>query len=478
MIVLAKKKHSKYKAGVKPLKSRSASQYLGVKHGCSTLSSLTQCDFKFIDLFAGIGGFRIGLEKLGGCCVASSEIDRDAIAIYRENWPKDPPSHNLGNICDIKDFKQVDLVVGGVPCQSWSIAGKNKGVQDSRGRLWYEAIRLVEKWEPKAFMFENVKGLTDPRHRESLNFLLKSFSELGYRVEYKLLNSYDFGIPQNRDRVFIVGIKEKLIRTPLKWPTPRLGHTYLSQIVKGVEKSTKATKEVVQRNPFGERINVGFNKLTPKGVRNSFFYLTDIRNGPTSVHSWDLKDVSQREKQICMVMLKNRRKSIYGPCDGNPMSFLNIKKLIPDVRLEELEKLDKKKILRKHAGGKYDFYNRRLSGGIDGVYRVYMPSSTFFSTLTASGTKDVVSLIEVSGETDWEYRDNFIKDVLKPKKYRALTPSEMAKLQGFPQGYKLHGKKVKNIKLFGNSVSVPVIAAVGASIISTGCFKIKRSSYP
>lgn len=472
MPTLTQKKQAKYKAArTKSLKSREANQCLGSENRYSATSVGIQSNFSFIDLFAGIGGFRIALEKLGGRCIASSEIDRDAIAIYRENWPKDPQSHNLGNICDIKDFHQVDLVVGGVPCQSWSIAGKNKGVQDPRGRLWYEAIRVVENWAPKAFMFENVKGLTDPRHRDSLNYLLKSFSKLGYRVEYKLLNSYDFGIPQNRDRVFIVGIKEKLIKMPLKWPMPKSGHTYLSQIVKDVEKSIKTPKEFVQRNLLGERINVGFNKLTPKGERNSFFYLTDIRNGPTSVHSWDLKDVSTREKQICMVILKNRRKPIYGPCDGNPMSFWDIKKFVPDLRPGELEKLATKKILREHAAGKYDFYNRRLSGGIDGVYRVYMPSSTFFSTLTASGTKDVVSLIDVAGETDWEYRENFIKEVLKPKKYRPLTPNEMARLQGFPEGYKLHGKSIKNTKLFGNSVSVPVIAAVGEAIIATGCFE-------
>lgn len=426
--------------------------------------------FTFIDLFAGIGGFRLGLEKLGGVCIASSEIEPDAKKIYGANWPKDAAGHNLGNICDAVEVPKADLIVGGVPCQSWSIAGKNMGTQDPRGRLWYEAIRFVKEVQPKAFMFENVKGLTDPRHRDSLDFIFNSFTELGYSVQYKLLNSYDFGIPQNRDRVFIVGIKKSLLGSPFKWPSPTGKHTRLSDIFDGLEKSEKTDEGLVQRNLFGERVNVGFNKLTPKGQKNSFFALTDIRNGPTSVHSWEFKKTTIREKNLCMVILKNRRKPKYGPCDGNPMRFEDILDLVPDLKQEELDVLVEKRILRKYEDGRYEFRNRRLSGGIDGVYRVFLPSSTFFPTLTATGVKDVVALVNVHGESNSEYKKNFIDRVLSEKKWRTLSPEEMARLQGFPKGFKLHNQEKKNIKLFGNSVSVPVIAAVGMSIVATGCF--------
>jgi DNA (cytosine-5)-methyltransferase 1 len=217
---------------------------------------------------------------------------------------------------------------------------------------------------------------------------------------------------------------------------------------------------------------VGHNKLTPLGSQNQFFILTDIRNGPTSIHSWELyDDISEREKMICMIILRNRRKPQYGPQDGNPLSYQDLSKLIPDLIEEELQQLVAKKILRQYdENDKYEFFNRKLSGGIDGVYRVYLPTSTFFPTIMASGTLDFVATVNATGDTDEEYKANFIQDILIPQNYRLLKPSELARLQGFPPNFKLHKNPKRNIKLFGNSVAVPVITAVGQSIVNTECF--------
>ncbi|MCB0350025.1 MAG: DNA (cytosine-5-)-methyltransferase, partial [Bdellovibrionales bacterium] len=124
--------------------------------------------FTFIDLFAGIGGFRIALEKAGGQCVGYSEIDKQAIKTYSQNF-NTCEELALGDITSCKAFPKADLIVGGVPCQSWSIAGKNRGFDDERGQLWFDTIRAVKTVMPKAFIFENVKGLTDPRNAESLD---------------------------------------------------------------------------------------------------------------------------------------------------------------------------------------------------------------------------------------------------------------------------------------------------------------------
>jgi DNA (cytosine-5)-methyltransferase 1 len=430
---------------------------------------MSNSKFKFIDLFAGIGGFRLALEELGGTCVASSEIANDAISVYRKNW-NDGDNHNLGDICNIDELPEHDLIVGGVPCQSWSIAGKNKGAEDDRGKLWYEVIRLVSKHKPKAFIFENVKGLSDPRHRDSLNFLLDSFSKANYKVEFKVLNSYDFGVPQNRDRIFIVGIRRDTLVNDFVWPQSVANHKCLYDFL-NIEKpkGLKLKKSnIVQRDLFGNRVNVGFNKLTPLGEKNKFFVFTDIRNGPTSIHSWELKRTNKRQRMICETIMKNRRKPIYGECDGNPMSFKDIQGLIPDLSKDELEDLIEKSILRTYEDGRYEFKNRRISGGIDGIYRIYLPTSSFFSTLTASGTKDLIATVNIdeSVECEEEYKKQFVENIFKLKNFRELEAEEFAVIQGFPKNFLLHDSYQKNVKLFGNSVSVPVIQAIGESLLN------------
>ena len=168
------------------------------------------CSFTFIDLFAGIGGFRIALDEVGGKCVGFSEVDKHCVATYLENFG-DKTENSLGDITKIEALPHVDLIVGGVPCQSWSVAGKMLGFDDPRGMLWHDSIRLVESSQPKVFIFENVKGLYDQRNRQNLIYILERFRDIGYKVDASLLNSYDFGVPQIRSRVFVVGFREDLV---------------------------------------------------------------------------------------------------------------------------------------------------------------------------------------------------------------------------------------------------------------------------
>ena len=165
--------------------------------------------FSFIDLFSGVGGFRIPLEELGGKCLAFSEIDKHAIDVYKNNFNTKNEVF-LGDITKVKKTPKADLIVGGVPCQAWSVAGKKKGFDDPRGKLWKDTIRLIRINKPKTFIFENVKGLYDPRNKSSLDLILKEFRKCGYEVNHKVLNAYDYGLPQNRDRLFIVGIKNSI----------------------------------------------------------------------------------------------------------------------------------------------------------------------------------------------------------------------------------------------------------------------------
>ena len=196
--------------------------------------------FTFVDLFAGIGGFRIPLEELGGICLGYSEIDKEAIKVYKNNFIRDINEEAyLGDITNLNKLPfDIDVIVGGVPCQPWSIAGKMQGLEDPRGKLWLDVFRIVKVNKPQAFIFENVKGLTEPRNRESLEYILSNLTSSGYVVKYQVLNSYDFGLPQDRDRIFIVGIRNDIENCwGFTFPESLNKRPKLYDIIPGIEKS-------------------------------------------------------------------------------------------------------------------------------------------------------------------------------------------------------------------------------------------------
>ena len=164
--------------------------------------------FTFVDLFAGIGGFRLALSSFGGQCLGFSEIDSEAINTYCANF-NESSNCNFGDIRKITDLPEHDFMTAGVPCQSWSIAGKNLGFDDDRGQLWNDTLFLLNKSRPKVFIFENVKGLSDPRNKDALNYILSRIEKAGYYAKVFVLNAYDYGVPQTRVRIYIVGFKEK-----------------------------------------------------------------------------------------------------------------------------------------------------------------------------------------------------------------------------------------------------------------------------
>ena len=143
-------------------------------------------------------------------CVGYSEIDKYAIKIYEKNFGG---HKNYGNAIEI-DYSKIpyfDLLVGGVPCQAWSIAGKRNGFEDSRGTMWYEYFRAIREKKPKIFVAENVKGILSHNGGDSFVMICECFCELGYAIDFEVLNSKNFGVPQNRERVFIVGIRLDLL---------------------------------------------------------------------------------------------------------------------------------------------------------------------------------------------------------------------------------------------------------------------------
>lgn len=164
---------------------------------------------KFIDLFAGIGGFRFGMESAGHECVAFCEIDKFARASYKaiHNTEGEIELHDITTVTDdeIRNIGHVDAICGGFPCQAFSIAGYRRGFEDTRGTLFFEIARFASILKPKYLFLENVKGLLNHDKGNTFETILSALDELGYDVEWQVLNSKDFGVPQNRERVFIIG---------------------------------------------------------------------------------------------------------------------------------------------------------------------------------------------------------------------------------------------------------------------------------
>ena len=164
-------------------------------------------EFTFIDLFAGIGGFRIPMQELGGQCVFSSEFNEHAQRAYELNFGEIP----FGDITklNINIIPKHDILCAGFPCQPFSISGKMKGFEDTRGTLIYYVFKIIEKHNPQVVLLENVKHLVYHDNRKTLATIVQHLKELGYNVSKKVLNASDFGLPQNRERIIIIGHKNK-----------------------------------------------------------------------------------------------------------------------------------------------------------------------------------------------------------------------------------------------------------------------------
>lgn len=480
-------------------------------------------NFSFIDLFAGIGGFRLALQSVGGTCIGFSEIAPDAINTYCQNFKEDT-SANLGDITKLKTLPEHDFMTAGVPCQSWSIAGKNLGFDDDRGQLWNDTLYLLNKVRPKAFIFENVKGLADPRNAKALEYILNRIKQAGYYSKVNVLNAYDYGVPQTRIRIYIIGFKEKkyLDKFALAPATP--GCIQLSDVLDDCE-----AKECRQSNDNNARWSLSCNE---KGF-NDYFLFNDLRNGSTTIHSWDIQETTDREKNICYLLLKNRRKDKYGELDGNPLNIKHFQELDSSIKESDLEVLVEKGILKrvsylykvrevsndlsddakwvlnqakngiinfdtlksskelkkrkinaldtlfmletigavKCIEERYDFKNTKISTGLAGINRIFLPTCKIYPTLVASDTNDYVTTENLNADNIEDFRAKFMESVYRAGNYRQISKQEACRIQGFPANFLLPPTRARWMKLIGNSVAVPVIKMLANAIVNTGVFE-------
>ena len=229
---------------------------------------------KYIDLFAGVGGFRVGINKAhpNWECVYSNEYDKYANSVYKKHYER----------CDDRDIRTVkteeipdhDLLVGGFPCQAFSMAGKRRGFEDTRGTLFFEIARIAKQKQPRLLLLENVKGLLSHDSGNTFKTILRSLDELGYDCQWQVLNSKDFGVPQNRERVFIIGHLRGTSR-PEVFPIRGSNSNHLEEITKGVSDAQRiySTKQAKSLKGLGGGLgaktglykidNLKIRRLTP-----------------------------------------------------------------------------------------------------------------------------------------------------------------------------------------------------------------------
>jgi DNA (cytosine-5)-methyltransferase 1 len=343
--------------------SEEALQYLIFQQENIPFPAPKKPNFKFIDLFAGIGGFRLAFQNLKGKCVFTSEWDKYSKQTYKANFGELPFGDITKDITKNYIPDDFDVLCAGFPCQAFSIAGKRGGFEDTRGTLFFDVAEIIKKKKPKAIFLENVKGLRSHDKGKTLATILNVLREdLGYFVpKPEVMNAKEFGVPQNRERIFIVGFRNDLDISEFEYPKPVEKKTTLNNIL---EEETVSVKYYLSETYLNTLRN---HKARHKSKGNGFGYEIIPNNGTSNA-------------VVCGGMGRERN-------------------LVYDFRL-----------------------------------------------------KDFTPVTHIRGEVNKEG-------------IRKMTPREWARLQGFPDDYKIVVSDAQAYKQFGNSVAVPAIQATAKKII-------------
>jgi len=322
--------------------------------------------FSFIDLFAGIGGFRLALEYFGGTCVFSSEWDENSQNVYLNNFGEIPH----GDITKIKEsyIPEHDVLCAGFPCQAFSISGKRLGFKDIRGTLFFDIVRIAKHHKPDVLFLENVKNLAIHENGKTFATIINVLEDIGYNPFYKILKSSDFGLPQARERIYIVAFREELNIKDFEFPKPT--------------KEKKIVKDILEKEEF-----------VPEGC---YINRADIK--------------------------------IYG---------------------------DENKIVEATKPLQIGTINNGGQG--ERIYSVY-----------GSG----ITLSAYGGGAASKTGGYFVNG-----KIRKLTARECARMQGFPENFKIAENRNVAYKQFGDSVSIPVLKLIFAEIIRK-CPNLKNKRNP
>lgn len=434
-------------------------------------------EIKYIDLFAGIGGFNIGfkeackLKKIPSKCVFTSEIKESAKEIYRDNFRVNNIYGDITQI-DAKDIPKFDVLLAGFPCQAFSSAGKRKGFDDTRGTLFFEIQRILEHHKPRCFILENVEGLIkhDLQNKgdeigRTLTIILKNLRSLGYYVSWELLNSLDFGTPQSRKRIFIVGSKQKNI--PLQ----------------NFKIRTSKLKDILESGVDGKELKIGKSLLKKFKIEDLYGKaIKDRRGGENNIHSWDLNlkgKTNKDQKLLLTSLLKARRNKKWAELkgiawmDGMPLTLKEIKTFcdIPNMK-KNLDDLVEKGYLT--MGYPLDLKTESKDGNIRKIRfpREDLPKG--YNIVVGKLSFEISNILDPNGFTPTLVATDSSKlAVFDSGILRQLTNTELKRLFGFPERFKFNNENKNGYDLFGNSISVNVVKSVSERLLDVEFLKKK-----
>lgn len=415
---------------------------------------------RFVDLFAGMGGTRLGFEQacqelgLKHACTFTSEIKSHATRAYSENFSDDRIAGDITAI-DPKQIPAFDFLLAGFPCQPFSAAGKRKGLRDDRGNLFFNIIDILEAKRPTGFLLENVDGLVTDNNGETIALIEHALCALGYKISWRVLNAADFGVPQQRKRLYITGHLRKTVD--------------LSDFAPLKKTCSAAIERDVFERPFafGQLLRKHFSheKLQGQSIK-------DKRGGESNIHSWDIEykgSVTSEQKKLLNAMMTQRRQKKWAIAkgmawmDGMPLthdeiaSFFsahNLQGMLDDLVQKGYVKFEHPKSLHVTNGVRVRVPDPRIPKG----YNIVTGKLSFPLTKILHPDEFAPTLVATeAGKIG----------VSLPQGVRAITVREGLRLSGFPDTYNLNSIAYKEaFDLLGNTVMPPVISAVAKRLLA------------
>lgn len=386
---------------------------------------------RFTSLFSGCGGFDLGFINAGYSCVAAFDIDKDAISAYKKNIGPHIHEVDLGNFGSdvIQAAASADVLVAGPPCQGFSTVGKNDP-NDLRNSLLLKVADIATLARPQFVVIENVRGLLSPRYETYWKSLLKKLTKAGYRVNSRLVEATEFGVPQRRRRVIVIAT---LGKNPIELNFPVLPQFTLRDALSGVESQPQHALHTL--SPDSQVIKIA-RHIGP-GQK-----LSNVRGGEPSVHTWHIPEVfgetDANEVALLECILSLRRKNRRRPTgDADPVTARDLYKELNKPVAETLERLIAKGYVRK-LDGYYD-----LTNAFNGKFRRLQWDDPAPTVDTRFGQP---------------------RYFLHPDDHRGFSVREVARIQGFPDSYCFEGYGATAYRLIGNAVPPPMAKSIAKLI--------------
>ena len=391
---------------------------------------------KFFDLFAGIGGFRLGMEKNGHECIGSCEIDKHARQIYAKNFGHEPKYRDAKEL-ETEELPEFQCLCAGFPCQAFSLAGRRGGFEDTRGTLFFEIIRIARDKQPSLLFLENVKGLLSHDKGKTYRTIVQALDEVGYDCEWQLLNSKYF-VPQNRERIFIIG------------------H------LRG-----QGRREIL---PLGEVgiINKGTQGKTPekgKRIRSRHSRTLDANYWKGGSHGSLIAEPKIKKKDS---LWKGQSGNVYDPdgisptiCSSDATRGNNSSGYIAEPKLKKVGVIGKDdQAHRVYSTDGIASNLNALGGGLGAKTGLYREKRKMvYTSNTNANMKQRIQNRDATWTLTSSNNDFGLMDGCR---IRRLTPTECERLQGFPDGYTNGISDTQRYKCLGNAVTVNTIQYIGS----------------